>query len=196
MSEWTRIPDLVGEHVRLTALGPEHVDDLLEAADSDEVFRWLTYRRPTTRSEMAAVVETVLARAPQQLAWVQVDQRTDRPVGMTTYYEIDETQRALAIGWTWLGSSAWRTGINTEAKLLLLTRAFDELGCVRVVWHTDCRNERSQAAIQRLGATYEGSMRKHKLRPDGSWRDTYTYSLLDDEWPAARDALTARLRRS
>ncbi len=195
MTEWSTIPDLVGEHVRLTALGDEHVDELLEAADSDEVFRWLSFRRPRDHEQMAAVVEQMTSRRPVQLPWAQVDQRTGRAVGMTSYYDIDEQSRTVAIGFTWLGSRAWRTGINTEAKLLLLTRAFDELGCVRVVWHTDCRNERSQAAIQRLGATYEGSLRKHRLRADGSWRDTYTYSMLDDEWPAARDALVARLRR-
>ncbi|MEH3032580.1 MAG: GNAT family protein [Aeromicrobium erythreum] len=195
MDEWTRVPDLVGDHVRLTALRPEHADALVAAADDDEVFRWLTYRRPTDRAAMSAVIDLMLSRTPQQLAWTQVDQRTGDPVGVTTYYEIDPAQRSLAIGWTWLGSRAWRTGINTEAKLLLLTRAFETLGCVRVVWHTDHRNERSQAAIERLGATFEGSMRKHKQRPDGSWRDTFTYSMLDDEWPDAKARLVERLAR-
>ena len=114
---------------------------------------------------------------------------------MTSYYEVDAAQRTVAIGWTWLARRVWRTGVNTEAKLLLLRRAFDDLGCVRVVWHTDIRNERSQAAIARLGAQREGVMRKHKLRPDGSWRDTVTFSMLDDEWPAARAALEDRLAR-
>jgi len=113
--------------------------------------------------------------------------------GMTCFYDVDAELRTVAIGHTWIGRRFWRTGLNTEAKLLLLTRAFDELGCVRVVWHTDIRNDRSQAAITHLGATREGVLRKHRPRDDGSWRDTVTFSMLDDEWPQARDRLTARL---
>ena len=102
-------------------------------------------------------------------------------------------QRALGIGHTWLGQRWWRTGHNTEAKLLLLSHAFETLGAVRVVWHTDIRNTRSQAAIERLGAVREGVLRKHRRRCDGSWRDTVQYAMVDDDWPAARTALAARL---
>src|SRR5262249_55179061 len=101
--------------------------------------------------------------------------------------------RALAIGHTWLGKPWWRTGHNTESKLLMLGHAFDNLGAVRVVWHTDIYNIRSQAAIERLGAIREGVLRKHRLRFDGSWRDTVQYAMTDEDWPAARAALTARL---
>jgi RimJ/RimL family protein N-acetyltransferase len=191
--EFFRAPTLAGDHVRLEALKPQHAPDVLAAADDDEVFRWLTFVRPRTLADAEALVGRYLGQPI--VPWVQVDVRTDEVVGMTTYYEVDATLRTVAIGWTWLARRAWRSGINTEAKLLLLRRAFDDLGCVRVVWHTDIRNERSQAAIARLGAQREGVMRKHKLRPDGSWRDTVTFSMIDDEWPAARAELEGRLTR-
>ena len=113
--------------------------------------------------------------------------------GSSSYYEVDPALRTIAIGHTWLGKRWWRTGHNTESKLLMLTHAFDTLGAARVVWHTDIYNERSQAAIARLGATREGELRKHRIRRDGSWRTTVQYSMTDDDWPEARDRLTARL---
>ena len=113
--------------------------------------------------------------------------------GTTSLYEVVPAVRTLAIGHTWLGKPWWRTGHNTESKLLLLSYAFDDLGAARVVWHTDIHNERSQAAIARLGAAREGVLRKHRIRFDGSWRDTVQYSMTDDDWPAARDRLSSRL---
>ncbi len=130
----------------------------------------------------------------QRVAWVQRCAVTGAVVGSTSYYEIDPARRSVAIGHTMLGRPWWRTGINTEAKLLLLARAFDELDAVRVVWHTDIRNERSQRAIERLGATREGVLRMHRLRPDGSWRDTVQYAMTVDEWPKAQVSLRERLR--
>ena len=113
--------------------------------------------------------------------------------GTTSLYEVDPQSRSLAIGHTWLGRAWWRTGHNTDAKLLLMTHAFDTLAAVRVVWHTDIRNTRSQAAIERLGARKEGVLRKHRLRRDGSWRDTVQYGMTDEDWPAARGRLQQRL---
>jgi RimJ/RimL family protein N-acetyltransferase len=104
--------------------------------------------------------------------------------------------RRLEIGYTWLGAAYWRTGFNTESKLLLLTRAFETLGARRVSWRTDIGNERSQRAIERLGATREGVFRAHMQRVDGSLRDTVYYAMTADEWPAARDRLRARLTRA
>ena len=119
--------------------------------------------------------------------------RTGDFAGTSSYYEVNPAARALAIGHTWLGKRWWRTGHNTEAKLLMLTHAFDTLGAARVVWHTDINNTRSQDAIARLGATREGELRKHRIRRDGSWRTTVQYSMTDDDWPFARDFLTSRL---
>lgn len=192
MSGFRETPVLEGKHVRLEPLTRDHTAGLLAAADSDDVFIWLSFPRPTDLAGAGALVDAYL-RNPAVAPWAQIDVASGEVAGVTTYYDISAEQRTIAIGYTWLGSAFWRTGVNTEAKLLLLGRAFDALGCVRVVWHTDERNARSRAAIIRLGAEFEGTMRKHKRRPDGSWRDTVTYSMIDDEWPVARDTLRARL---
>lgn len=190
---WTA-PELVGEHVRLRAIRADDAAGVLAAADSDAIFDWLMVDRPTTPDEAQALVDHYRART-DLVMWAQLDQASGELAGVTTYYEIDPDRHTVAIGHTWIGSRFWRTGLNTESKLLLLRRAFDDLGCVRVVWHTDIFNERSQAAIGRLGAQREGVMRKHLIRQDGSWRDTVTFSMTDDEWPDARAALEARLAR-
>lgn len=192
MSDWTVTPHLTGNHVELVPMRRDHAPALLAAADDDAVFAWLPVDRPRVLADAEAMVERALS-APGH-AWVQVDRASGDVAGMTTYYDVSETARTVAIGWTWLGRRFWRTGVNTEAKLLLLRHAFDALGCVRVVWHTDEHNHRSQAAIARLGAQREGVLRKHKQRRDGSWRDTHLFSMLDDEWPEARQALERRLR--
>lgn len=191
---WYDTPILSGRRVRLEPMSLDHVDGLCAAAD-DEVFRYLSLAAPRTTAEAERMVGDVLAArdARVQLPWVQVDARTGEVAGTTSYYEVSPATRSVAIGHTWLGRRWWRTAVNTEAKLLLLGRAFEELGAVRVVWHTDIRNTRSQAAIARLGAQREGVLRKHKPRRDGSWRDTVQYAMTDDEWPAVRHRLTARL---
>ena len=191
-SQWYETPDLPGDHVKLVQLHRHHAAGVLEAADDDEVFQWLRYERPTTLAEARAIVDDY-EDDPQRFAWAQIDQKSNELAGLTTYYDVDPEQRTVAIGHTWLGKKYWRTPINSEAKLLLLTRAFEVLDCVRVVWHTDNMNERSQAAIERLGGKREGAMRKHRQRADGSWRDTVMFSMLDDEWPAAKKALEKRL---
>jgi RimJ/RimL family protein N-acetyltransferase len=113
--------------------------------------------------------------------------------GSTSYYEVNPEFRSITIGGTWLGTPWWRTGLNTESKLLLLQRAFEVLGAVRVVWHADIRNTRSQTAIARLGASREGVLRKHMPRRDGSWRDSVLFAMNNEDWPAARDRLRERL---
>jgi RimJ/RimL family protein N-acetyltransferase len=192
---WYETPDLVGDHVRLVQLQRQHAAGILAAADDDEVFRWQSFARPTTVAEAEGLHGWYTAR-PNAITWTQIDQASDSVAGMTTYYEIDPGNRSVAIGATWLARRFWRTGVNTESKLLLLRRAFDTLGCARVVWHVDIRNERSQAAVERIGGVREGVFRKHMIRRDGSWRDTVVFSMTDDEWPAARDALENRLERA
>lgn len=191
---WNQTPRLTGSHVAMEPLTREHAAGLLAASDDDEVFRWLRFERPTTLAEAQVIVDDYLDD-PARLAWAQFDQKTNALAGLTTYYDVDPVQRTVAIGHTWLGKKHWRTPINTEAKLLLLTRAFEVLGCVRVVWHTDNKNERSQAAIERIGGQREGAMRKHRRRGDGSWRDTVVFSMLDEEWPEAKKKLEARLEK-
>jgi len=193
-ADYYATPTLIGEHVRLEALRADHAAELLKASDDDGVFRWLAVDRPTTLADAEALVAEYLART-DLIMWVQVDLDTGDVAGVTTYYDIVPALRTVAIGHTWIGSRFWRTALNTEAKLLLLRRAFDDLDCVRVVWHTDIFNERSQAAIVRIGGVREGVLRKHRLRQDGTWRDTVLFSMTDDEWPGARERLEQRLAR-
>ncbi|MDG4785763.1 bifunctional pyridoxamine 5'-phosphate oxidase family protein/GNAT family N-acetyltransferase [Micromonospora sp. WMMD1102] len=195
-SPWHTPAPMAGIHVRLAPLAESHVDALYAASRDPEVWPHLSVAQPADPAGMAGIVRTALDAhwRGERVPWVQLDATTGEVVGTTSYYEIDPEHRRVAIGHTWLGRRWWRTGVNTEAKLLLLTRAFDELGAERVVWHTDIRNERSQRAIERLGATREAVLRRHRIRPDGSWRDTVQYVMLADEWSKAQVRLRERLR--
>ncbi|PWU55375.1 GNAT family N-acetyltransferase [Micromonospora sp. S4605] len=197
-SPWLEPAVLRGEHVVLEPLRLAHADELHTATADPEVWRHLGTAMPADPAGTAEVVAAALAahHRGERVPWVQRCAVTGAVVGTTSYYEVDPDRRAVAIGYTFLGRPWWRTGINTEAKLLLLTRAFEELGALRVVWHTDIRNERSQRAIERLGATREGVLRMHRQRADGSWRDTVQYSMTVDEWPNAQVTLRERLRRA
>ena len=196
---WYDAPTLVGTHVTLRPLQQSDADSWLRALGAldtaRELWAGMTVALPTATDEAHAVVADHLARqdARQSVCFTQLDSATGELAGLTTYDDINPALRTLAIGWTWIAKPYWATGINPESKLLLLRRAFEDLGAARVVWHVDIRNERSQAAIERLGARREGVLRKHKPRDDGSWRDTVTYSMLDHEWPAARQRLRQAL---
>jgi RimJ/RimL family protein N-acetyltransferase/nitroimidazol reductase NimA-like FMN-containing flavoprotein (pyridoxamine 5'-phosphate oxidase superfamily) len=189
---WHRAPILRGRHVVLEPLDHAHTAELFAALDDAAVWAHLTSPRPASAAEMAAIVATALTD-PERVPFVQRDPATGRIIGSTSYYAPNPANRSIAIGHTMLARPRWRTGVNTESKLLLMGHAFDTLGALRVEWHTDVRNERSQRAIERLGAQREGIMRSHRTRPDGSRRDTVLYSMIADEWPAARDRLAARL---
>ena len=190
---WLTPATLRGEHVLLEPLDEIHAAGLLDSCGDPGVWEHLPRTAPRTLAEMRSYLRDRLA-APRTVPWVQRDARTGAIIGSTSYYDIEQRHRTLMIGHTYLAPGHWRTGANTESKLLLLTRAFDELGAVRVGWETDIRNVRSQRAIERLGAVREGVLRRHRLRADGSWRDTVLYAMTGDEWPAARDALRSRLR--
>jgi RimJ/RimL family protein N-acetyltransferase/nitroimidazol reductase NimA-like FMN-containing flavoprotein (pyridoxamine 5'-phosphate oxidase superfamily) len=195
-SPWLTATAMRGEHVVLEPLQMSHVDDLYAATRDADVWRFLTIRQPGTRDEMAAIVSTALRAHAlgNRVPWVQRSAMSGEVVGTTSYHEPDPELGTVEIGHTMLGRRWWRTGVNTEAKLMLLERAFGELGAERVTWQTDVRNERSQAAIARLGATREGVLRRNRRRADGSWRDSVLYSMTAPEWPRARQALRARLR--
>lgn len=197
-TEWLDRSVLTGRLVRLEPLTVEHAEGLFHASADPDIWTWMTERQPATFGDMRAQIESALANhaAGTQVPYAQVDVRTGNVAGTTSYYDVEPRQRAVAIGHTWIGTRWQRTGLNTESKLLLLRRAFGELGAVRVVWHTHSGNERSQRAIERLGAVREGVLRKHRLLHDGTYRDTVTYSMLDTEWPAAEHFLTAALNRA
>ena len=187
---WIEPVTLTGEHVILEPAADRHLPDLLAAAADPDVWTWMPWRRPTNADELAALLEGERAIA---YPFAQLDATSGRAVGITTYRDVDERNRTLEIGGTWIGRPWWRTAINTEAKLLFLGHAFDTLGANRVAIKTDIRNERSQAAIERLGAVREGVVRHQYIRPDGTLRDTVLYSVVPEEWPAVRAHLRARL---
>jgi RimJ/RimL family protein N-acetyltransferase/nitroimidazol reductase NimA-like FMN-containing flavoprotein (pyridoxamine 5'-phosphate oxidase superfamily) len=185
-SPWLSAVALQGRHVTLEQLATSHVDSLFTALGDDDVWLYLSTLRPRHRDDMAALVSAAL-RAQwlgERVTWAQRDPATGEVIGMTGYHDIDVERRSLGIGHTSLAKPYWRTGVNTESKLLLLERAFDVLGAERVFWYTDIRNDRSQKAIARLGATREGVLRRHRPRADGQWRDTVVFSMTADEWPA------------
>ena len=178
---------LAGHGVLLEPLTPAHAPDLLAAAQDDDVWRWLPVARPRTEDDLRRIVET--HRADLAFA-VVVDGRAQ---GSTSYLDVDLPVGGLEIGWTWYARSLWATTVNPACKLLLLAHAFDVLGAQRVTLKTDGLNARSQAAIRKLGAQYDGTLRHSRLRPDGTVRDTAYFSILAAEWPAVRDGLQARL---
>jgi RimJ/RimL family protein N-acetyltransferase len=185
---------LEGRFVRLEPLAEAHRDDLLEAAAQDPAtFRYMG----TDLSVGARAWDAYLADAlrPEFVAWATVDVATGRAVGSSRFGDIAPEHGRVEIGWTWIAPSHQRSATNTEAKLLQLTYAFDELGATRVALKTDGRNLRSQAAIERLGAQREGALRRHMRMPDGFIRDTVYFSILSDEWPAVKARLEERLSR-
>jgi RimJ/RimL family protein N-acetyltransferase len=201
---WYSMPILSNSTIRLQPLAIEDAAGYLAAAgapaESEEVFRWMTPPRgtlnhPETVDDARSHIDMALAARArgERLPYAQFDGFSGDFVGSTSFYEIDPAARSISIGHTWFGRRWWGSGHNAASKLLLLTYAFETLFAVRVVWHTDIKNERSQAAIAKLGAQKEGVFRKHRLRRDGTWRDTVQYAMTDDDWPAAAAALRSRV---
>jgi RimJ/RimL family protein N-acetyltransferase len=194
-----RVPvTLTGSALRLVPLRLSDASDFLGALGGPDeaavLLHYLSYYPPRDLEQTRAIILAALTD-PDRIPYGQRLIETGELVGTTSFYEINEPLRSLAIGHTWIGRRFWRSGVNRESKLIMLGRAFDELGAERVVWHTDIRNERSQQAIARLGATREGVLRHHRIRRDGSWRDTVQYSMLRAEWPDVKDRLTAGILR-
>jgi RimJ/RimL family protein N-acetyltransferase len=188
---------LHGQHVRLEPLTMDHELPLIEAAADGEL--WNTQvtiiPRPEGMKDYIQFALDGLAHG-NQLAFAIVSKDaagSDRVVGSTRFYEIFPKDRKCAIGYTWLATSAQRTPINTECKLLLLAHAFESWNCVRVELITDVLNEQSRAAILRLGAKEEGILRKHLILPSGRVRDSVFFSITDDEWPQVKARLQAKL---
>jgi RimJ/RimL family protein N-acetyltransferase len=193
---WERVAErLEGRIVVVEPLAPAHEAGLWEAALDEAVWRWLPVNAVADRESFHAWFEDALARADAGLdvPFTVVDARTGAPLGSTRYLNLRPEHRGLEIGWTWLAPSAWGSGANAEAKLLLLGHAFDTLGCMRVEFKTDAKNERSRAALEALPARFEGIFVKHMLVRDGQLRDSAYYAITDDEWPAVRANLEARV---
>ncbi|KJS55379.1 GCN5 family acetyltransferase [Streptomyces rubellomurinus subsp. indigoferus] len=189
---------LTGRHIRLEPLDRRHIADLWATVGSEpEVWRWTMNLPPASEQELGRIVDTRIAEAAEGgcVHFAAVDLASGRAVGMTGYHDYSAQDESVEIGGTLYARSAWRTAVNTEAKLLLLIHAFEDLGMGRVFWKTDALNERSRNAILRLGAQFEGILRRHRLRPTGTWRDSAYFSMLADEWPAAKSRLQERLSR-
>jgi RimJ/RimL family protein N-acetyltransferase len=183
---------LTGRTVRLEPLTPDHLSDLFKAGGRDEeVWRWQGGPAPGTEAELAERLRAILEGEYVPFAVIQLE--SGQAIGWTTFMDIDVANERLEIGWTWYGRAYWRSSVNTECKLLLLAHAFEDLGMGRVQLKTDHLNIRSQTAIARLGAQREGTLRRHRRRPDGTWRDTVYFSILRTEWPEVKARLVARL---
>ena len=195
--DWT-VGRLQGRIVALEPLAPRHEDGLWEAAADPRTWTWLAIVQPRTRADLRAWLEEALevAAAGRELPLVTLCHEDGRVLGSTRFMALRPEHRSVEIGWTWLHPSAWGTGANVEAKLLMLGHAFERWGCRRVELKTDARNGRSRRAIEALGASFEGIHRQHMLVRGGESRDTAWYSVLDGEWPAVAARLRGRLGRA
>ena len=187
---------LIGTRVRLEPLKLRHAAELFDAGKDPRIWEHLPYvieRRHHAEHFTASALEGQELRG--ELPFAVIDLESEKAVGSTRLMNVAPEHRRLEIGWTWYAPEFWRTVVNTECKLLLLTHCFDALRTVRVEFKTDNRNTQSQAAITRIGATREGALRKHLQRRDGTWRDSVYFSILDDEWPEVKTRLQALLER-
>lgn len=185
---------LEGAHVRLEPLAKSHLAGLAEAGLDEELWKWIPIP-VRTHHEMAAYIETALDEQERGVAlpFAIVEKATGRVIGSTRYGNIDRGHHRVEIGWTWVARDWQRTAVNTEAKYLLLKHAFETLGCMRVELKTDSLNERSRAAILRLGAREEGIFRNHMITASGRIRHTVYFSIIDSEWPVVKGRLEAKL---
>src|SRR6266850_4451742 len=186
---------LEGQHVRLEPLAKPHLAGLAQVGLEEELWRWIPVPVRTVE-EMAAYIETALQEQERgvSLPFALMEKATGRAIGSTRYGNIDRTHRRVEIGWTWVAREWQRTAVNTEAKYLLLKHAFETLGCIRVELKTDSLNEKSRAAILRIGARQEGIFRNHMITANGRIRHTVYFSIVDSEWPAVKARLESLLR--
>lgn len=186
---------LTGRRIRLEPLSLAHVTDLTIAGQDENIWRYMLYGTVKTEQQMRAWVTDLLERQAQgtDLPFGVIMLKTGQAIGATRYLEIRPEHRGLEIGGTWYAVTYQRTAVNTEAKYLLLRHAFETLGCIRVQFKTDLRNERSQRALERIGGVREGILRKHMITPDGHLRDSVYYSIIDSEWPVVKQKLERML---
>ena len=187
---------LEGSIVTLEPLREEHAEELWEAAQPTEIWAWLAHLNERNRFDPWMRLTLEAAEAGREGPFTTRDARSGRVIGSSRYLNVRPNDRVVEIGWTWLHPSAWRSGANVETKLLMLRHAFEALGCVRVEFKTDARNERSRTALAALPAQFEGVLRNHMIVPDVGQRDSAYYSVIDSEWPEVRTNLAQRLEQS
>jgi RimJ/RimL family protein N-acetyltransferase len=185
---------LVGRRVRLEPLDLTHLPGLLAAGADPATWTWMHAPLTDEAAMRAWVGEALRARdAGTEVPFATVATASGRILGSTRFMAITPSHRRLEIGWTWLAPAAHGTGANTEAKQLMLEHAFERLGAMRVEFKTDARNARSRAALEGIGATFEGISRHHMLMADGRVRDSAWYAIVEDDWPAVRVRLRAKV---
>lgn len=187
---------LTGQIVRLEPLQESHLPDLIKIGLDEDIWRFMLYGEMHTEAQLRAWVLDMLNRQAQgnDLPFAVIHLGVGAAVGATRYMNINRKDYCVEIGGTWYGQAYQGSGVNAEAKYLLLKHAFEDLRCIRVQFKTDARNLKSQRAIERLGAAKEGVFRKHMILPDGTIRDSVFYSIIDSEWPAVKRRLEQRLR--
>lgn len=188
---------LTGKYVQLEPMTEEHVLGLAEIGTGQPFWGFMLYGNISSLDDMRNWVRDILSRAEKgtDLPFVAIHLHSGRVAGATRYLNIMPKDRGLEIGGTWYGPEFQRTAVNTECKYLLLRHAFETLGCIRVQLKTDLRNERSQKAIERIGAVREGVLRNHMILPDGRYRHSVFYSILDTEWTEVKKRLEQLLER-
>jgi RimJ/RimL family protein N-acetyltransferase len=184
---WLEPATLVGRHAILEPLSHHHHDALVEAVKDGELWR-LWYTVVPEPAAMKAEIDRRLGLQAKEtmLPFAVLDPATGKAVGMTTYMNVDNLNRRVEIGGTWYRRSMQRTAVNTECKLLLLTRAFESMNCIAVEFRTHFFNHKSRRAIERLGAKLDGVLRSHQIMPNGTLRDTCVYSIIASEWPTVK----------
>lgn len=193
-SAYTTPVRLKGERVTLEPLTPEHHDELVDAVKDGELWK-LWFTQVPTPEKMSEEIAHRLRRQDEgtMIPLVLRAAADGQVLGMTTYYDPDAENRNILIGYTWMRASVQGTGVNAEAKLLMLRHAFEVIGCERVELRAHHMNLPSRRAIERLGAHLDGILRRHTLMENGTWRDSCVYSILKFEWPAVEMGLQARL---
>lgn len=190
---WHESVTLEGRYIRLEPLNLGHAPAMLEHFDAQMVQYLSNAPRESTLEAMQNYIRTLLA-ARDRVNWAIVDKTSGQMAGRTGYVRVNPEYRSLETT-TWIFSPFQGGYANTESKYLLLRRAFENLGAIRVQFRADARNVRSCKAIEKLGATFEGILRKDQIYPSGIIRNTAVYSIIDDEWPQVKQALEARLYR-
>ena len=197
MTNWITPVTLTGKHVRLELLNEAHIPGLTEIGVGQNFWHFMLYGDMKTEADMRSWVLDIVSRGQKgtDLPFAVIHLESGRVAGATRYLNIMPNDRGLEIGGTWYGTEFQRTAINTECKYLLMTHAFETLHAIRVQLKTDSRNERSQKAIERIGAKKEGILRNHMILPDGYIRDSVFYSILDTEWIEVKKNLEAVMGR-
>lgn len=194
---WVSPVTLQGQYVRLEPLNEIHIPGLIEIGKGQDFWNFMLYGRMETEKDMRNWVLDIMSRADKgtDQPFAVIHLASGRVAGATRYLNIVPNDRGLEVGGTWYGLDFQRTVVNTECKYLLFTHAFEVLKCIRLQIKTDLRNVRSQKAIERIGAKKEGILRNHMILPDGRYRDSVFYSVIDSEWPDVKKRLEEMLGR-